>query len=323
MQPPYTINTNILNLVSEISKLLGKLNYVSMAKPEPKLRRKNRISTIKATLAIEGNTFTIDQVTAILDNKKVIGNKKEIIEVQNAIELYESMENFKIDSSKSFLKAHALLMKNLIAGAGKYRTKNVGVLKGTIVKHVAPKPIMVPELMTKLFQWLKEEKSLHYLIKSSVAHYEIEFIHPFEDGNGRMGRFWQSLMLAKNDSIFKYVPIESLIEKNQKSYYETLEKCDKQGDSTPFIEFMLNIIFESLKEFDSETIAIISTPQERFMKAREHFERKLFSRKEYMEVFKTISTATASRDLREALDLKLIAKIGIKNQSRYQFIDSK
>lgn len=320
MQPPFTINTNILNLVSEISKLLGKLNYVSMAAPEPKLRRKNRISTIKATLAIEGNTFSVDQVTAILDNKKVIGSKREIIEVQNAIELYENMENFKIDSSKSFLKAHGLLMRNLIENAGKYRTKNVGVLKGTIVKHVAPKPIMVPELMAKLFQWIKEEKNLHYLIKSSIAHYEIEFVHPFEDGNGRMGRFWQSLILSKNDSIFKYVPIESLIEKNQMSYYENLEKCDKQGDSTPFIEFMLNIIFESLKEFDSETIAIISTPQERFIKARECFGRKLFSRKEYMEIFKTISTATASRDLREALDLKLIEKSGVKNQSRYQFI---
>ncbi len=319
MKPPYTINSNILNLISEISKLLGRLNYVSLVAPEPKLRRKNRISTIKATLAIEGNTFTIDQITAILDNKKVIGSKKEIIEVQNAIELYENMDHFKIDSSKSFLKAHDQLMKNLIKNSGKYRAKNVGLLKGTIVKHVAPRPIMVPELMNKLFQWIKEEKDLHYLIKSSIAHYEIEFIHPFEDGNGRMGRFWQSLMLAKNDPIFKYVPIESLIEKNQNIYYESLEKCDKQGDSTLFIEFMLNIIFESLKDFDSETIGIISTPQDRLVKACEHFSKKLFSRKEYMELFKTISSATASRDLKEALDLKIINKTGIKNQTRYKF----
>jgi Fic family protein len=319
MKPPYTISSSILNLASEISKILGKLDYISKAIPEPKLRRKNRISTIKATLAIEGNTFSIDQITAILDQKKVIGSKKEITEVQNTIELYENIDQFKVNSEKSFLKAHNQLMKNLIESSGRYRMKNVGILKGTVVKHVAPKPIMVPELMVNLFHWIKNERDLHYLIKSSIAHYEIEFIHPFEDGNGRIGRFWQSLMLANGNSIFKYVPIESLIEKNQKTYYETLEKCDQQGDSTLFIEFMLNVIFESLKEFDSEAIGLTSTPQDRLNKAREHFSKKIFSRKGYMELFNTISSATASRDLKDAVDLKLITKTGKKNQTRYYF----
>lgn len=319
MNPPHQLTPKILNLVSEISHILGKLDSVAFRVPEPKLRRKNRIRTIKATLSIEGNTFTEEQITAILDNKKVLGSKKEIIEVQNAIRLYENIENFKMNSMKSFLDAHSQLMKGLIESYGKYRTKNVGILKGTVVKHIAPKPVMVHELMTNLFHWIKSEKELHRLIMSCIVHYEIEFIHPFEDGNGRIGRFWQSVMLTSFNPVFIYVPIESLIEKNQNSYYQTLELCDKAGDSTLFIEFMLEIIFNSLEEFDSEIVSVVTTSSDRFYKAREHFGKKLFSRKEYMELFKSISSATASRDLKEGIDLKLLISIGIKNQTQYKF----
>lgn len=320
MKPPYVLTLKILNFVSEISHILGRLDSVNVSVPEPKLRRKNRIRTIKATLAIEGNTFTEDQISAILENKKVIGTKKEIIEVQNAINIYENIDKFKMDSTKLFLRAHSELMKGLIDSSGKYRTKNVGVLKGTVVKHVAPKPLMVPELMANLFNWIKIEKELHYLIKSCIAHYEIEFIHPFEDGNGRIGRFWQTVILVNHNSIFKYVPIESLIEKNQSAYYETLELSDQAGDSTLFIEFMLETIFKSLKEFDSELIGVISTSEDRFIKARDHFGKKLFSRKEYMELFKSISSATASRDLKEGVEIGVLVGRGLKNQTRYQFI---
>jgi Fic family protein len=320
MKPPYTITPVILNLVSEISHLLGRLDSLPLSAPEPRLRRKNRIRTIKATLAIEGNTFTEEQISAILENKKVIGSKKEILEVKNAIKIYENINDFKMDSSKYFLAAHADLMAGLIESAGKYRTKNVGVLKGTIVKHVAPKPIMVPELMGKLFSWIKADKEINYLIKSCIAHYEIEFIHPFEDGNGRIGRFWQTVILNKHNSIFKYVPIESLIEKNQKLYYVTLEKCDKAGNSTLFVEFMLEIIFNSLKEFDSEIVGVVSTSEDRFLKAREFFGKKKFSRKDYMELFKSISSATASRDLKEGVEQGELKTVGIKNQTRYEFL---
>lgn len=319
MNPPYKLTPKILTLVSEISHILGKLDSVAFRIPEPKLRRKNRIRTIKATLAIEGNTFTEEQITAILDNKKVLGSKKEIVEVQNAIRLYENIENFKLNSMKSFLDAHSKLMKGLIESYGKYRTKNVGILKGTIVKHVAPKPVIVHELMTNLFHWIKNEKELHRLIMSCIVHYEIEFIHPFEDGNGRIGRFWQSVILTSFNAVFIYVPIESLIEKNQKLYYQTLELCDKAGDSTLFIEFMLEIILNSLKEFDSEIVSVVTTSSDRFIKAREHFGKKLFSRKEYMEIFKSISSATASRDLKEGIDLKLLISTGTKNQTQYKF----
>lgn len=319
MVPPFKLTSKIIKLISEISHLLGRLDSIPISRPEPKLRRKNRIRTIKATLAIEGNTFTEEQITAILEKKKVIGSKKEIVEVQNAIEIYDGIEKFKMDSGKLFLKAHATLMKGLISSSGKYRSKNVGILKGTKVKHVAPKPSMVPELMEKLFKWIKEDKDTHFLIKSSVVHYEIEFIHPFEDGNGRMGRFWQTLILSTNNSIFKYVPIESLIEKNQKSYYETLELCDKAGDSTLFIEFMLEIIVKSLKEFDSEIIGVVMNSSDRFIKAREHFKNAWFSRKQYMELFKSISSATASRDLKEGIDLGELTSVGSRNQTKYQF----
>lgn len=319
MNPPYKLTPKILNLVSEISHFLGKLESVAFKAPEPKLRRKNRIRTIKATLAIEGNTFTEEQITAILENKKVVGNKKEIVEVQNTIRLYENIEKFKMSSVKSFLDAHSQLMKGLIDLHGKYRTKNVGVLKGTIVKHVAPKPVMVPELMTNLFHWIKTEKELHLLIMSCIVHYEIEFIHPFEDGNGRIGRFWQSVIMRSFNPVFIYVPVESLIEKNQKIYYKTLESCDKAGNSTLFIEFMLEIILNSLKEFDSEIVSVITTSVDRFNKAREHFGNNLFSRKDYMELFKSISSATASRDLKEGIDLKLLISTGTKNQTQYKF----
>lgn len=319
MTPPYKITPNVLNLISEISRILGKLDSLTISIPEPKLRKKNRIRTIRATLAIEGNTFSEEQITAILENKKVLGNKKDITEVKNAIGLYDEIDSFRPESISSFLNAHSRLMKGLIQGPGKFRSKNVGVLKGQIVKHVAPKPVIVPELVGKLFDWVKKEKELHLLIKSCIVHYEIEFIHPFEDGNGRMGRFWQSVMLTKLNPVFKYVPVESLIEKNQQKYYDSLEKSDKVGDSTPFIEFMLSVILDSISEFDSETKGVIVTFENRLEKAREHFGQNPFSRKEYMELFKSISSATASRDLKIGVVSKILKVVGEKNQTRYKF----
>lgn len=319
MKPPYNLTPKMLTLVSEISLILGKLDQIIISAPEPKLRKKNQIRTVKATLAIEGNTFTEDQITAILDNKKVVGSKKEIIEVKNAVQAYELISNFKHSSLRSFLEAHSKMMKDLIDSSGKLRSKNVGVLKGKIVKHVAPKPAMLPELMKNLFHWIKSEKELHPLIKSCIVHYEIEFIHPFEDGNGRIGRLWQTILLAKYNPIFKYVPIESLIEKNQQAYYDSLEKSDKSGSSNPFIEFMLEIILESILEFDSETKPQTITSQDRLLMAKEYFTDQSFTRKEYMDFHKTLSSATASRDLTEGVNIKTLKKSGLKNQTRYQF----
>jgi Fic family protein len=319
MNPPYEITSEILHLTANITELLGQLSSLSIIKPEPKLRKQNRIKTIKSSLAIEGNTFTEEQITAILDGKKVLGPKKEIIEVKNAIQLYDKLPIFDPYNLKSVLKAHAILMNDLVVTAGMWRNKNVGVLDGTKVKHIAPKPDLVPKLMNDLFLWLKKDTTTHYLLKGAIVHYEIEFIHPFEDGNGRMGRFWQTLLLAKNNPIFEYLPIESLIEKKQKEYYQVLEKCDKAGKSTLFIEFMLSIIKDTLSQYIGETKHTIITEENRLEKAKTIFKTRSFSRKDYMLVFKTISPATASRDLKSAVDKKILRKTGDKNNTIYRF----
>lgn len=320
MRPPFTLTPKMNNLVAEIAKLLGQLEATTLSVPSPKLRRKNRIRTIKSTLAIEGHTFTEDQISAVLESKRVLGTQKELIEVQNAILLYDSMDEFKSHRAKDFLQAHKRLMKGLVATAGRYRSKNVGVLAGTKVKHLAPKPRLVPELMEKLFDWIKKEKEVHALILSCIVHYEIEFIHPFEDGNGRMGRFWQGLILKEYDEFFKYVPIEGLIEKNQREYYNSLERSDQAGNSTEFIEFTLSIIKASLKEMSSELRGVTNTFEDRMEKAKLHFDDHFFSRKDYMELFKNISSATASRDLKDGLGIGDIVKSGERNQSKYKFI---
>jgi len=319
MKPPFQITPKILNLVSSISLILGRIESLTVSMPGPKLRKENRIKTIKSTLAIEGNTFTEEAISTILENKRVSGTKKEILEVKNAIALYEAIDKFKPDSIKSFLLAHSILMNDLIPGSGKFRNKNVGIIKGKTVKHVAPKPILVPELMGKVFEWIKKDKEIHFLIKSCVVHYEIEFIHPFEDGNGRIGRFWQTLILSSQSSIFKYLPIESVIEKNQMTYYKALEESDKLGHSTPFVEFMLTIILEAISVYDSETKGAVATSRDRLSKAREQFKNKNFSRKDYMELFKSISSATASRDLKEGVSAKILTMKGEKSLARYIF----
>jgi Fic family protein len=319
MKPPFKITPKILNLVSSISLILGRIESLTVSAPGPKLRKENRIKTIKSTLAIEGNTFTEEAVSAILDNKRVVGSQREILEVKNAISLYEEIDGFKPQTIKSFLLAHSILMNNLISSSGKFRTKNVGIIKGKTVKHVAPKPFLVPELMAKVFDWIKKDKEIHFLIKSCVVHYEIEFIHPFEDGNGRIGRFWQTLILATNAPIFKYLPIESLIEKNQIAYYNALEESDKLGESTPFIEFMLQMILDTISEYDSETKGLVVTSKDRLSRAKDHFKNKYFSRKDYMELFKLISSATASRDLKEGVNEKLLHMKGEKGLARYVF----
>ncbi len=319
MKPPCTLSPKIITLVSDISRLLGGIEAVSFQAPGPKLRKKNQIRTVKATLAIEGHSFTEEQITAVLENKKVIGSQKELLEVQNAIDLYESLDDFRPDLLKSFLQAHGKLMNGLVATSGKLRTKNVGILKGTKVSHVAPGPGMLPELMGQLFSWIKTEKELHFLIKSCILHYEIEFIHPFEDGNGRIGRFWQTLYLTKQYAIFRYVPMESLIEKKQQAYYAALEQSDRAGDSRVFVEFMLEIIRDALEEFSKEVIGVTAMPMDRLMNASEYFNGKAFSRKDYMEFFKNISSATASRDLKEGVISKLLVQEGARNQSFYRF----
>ncbi|MBH47874.1 MAG: cell filamentation protein Fic [Halobacteriovorax sp.] len=321
MKPPFKTTNKVINLVAQITEELGKIQGTQLSSPGPKLRKQNRIKTIQATLAIEGNTLNIDQITAVLEGRKVLGPQKEIIEVQNAVQLYEDIQDYKAFSLKDLLKAHKKLMATLIKTSGKFRSTNVGVLKGSQVSHLAPKPALVPELVDNLFKWAKSEKELHPLIKSCIIHYELEFIHPFEDGNGRIGRFWQTLVLSKYNQIFSYLPIESLIKDNQQKYYKTLEKCDKAGNSTAFIEFILELVLKAIQDFSKGVTSVVLDSSSRLDGAKKHFGEKLFSRKEYMIYFKNISSATASRDLRDGVDEGILKKSGEGNLTRYCFTD--
>jgi len=250
-EPPYTITTKIVKLTSEISELISDIKHIDKQYSTLKLRKKNRVRSITGTLQIEGNTFDEAKVTSVIDGKTVLGTMREIEEVKGAVLAYDYFNNYSYKSEKDLLHAHKLLMSNLLNNAGVYRQSNVGVGGANGVTHVAPPPNMVPELMGNIFNWLKTTDE-HLLIASCVFHYEFEFIHPFNDGNGRIGRLWQSVILKSFKELFEHIPIESMIRDNQSKYYEALEDSGSIGESTSFIEFMLEIILKSLQEYIKE-----------------------------------------------------------------------
>ena len=316
MNPPYKINNTILNLITSISEKIGEVNANHLNRPSPELRKRNRVKTIKASLEIEGNTLSEDQITAIIENKRVIGPKKDILEVINAIDVYEKLPQLNPNSLKSFLKAHKLLMKGLIESPGKLRTRSVGIFKGNQVSHIAPPGDKLDYLMNKLFEYYNKSDD-PVLIKSCVMHYEIEFIHPFMDGNGRMGRLWQTLILMKTYPLFEYLPFETIIKERQNDYYKALEESDKEGNSTKFIEFILKAINESISELLTLQIKL-NTAKDRINYFIETFREEYFSRKDYMNTFKDISSATASRDLKFGFENKLLLKEGDKRNTKYR-----
>ena len=314
MKPPYEITQTILKLITSISEKIGEVNANYLNKQSPTLRKQNKIKTIHSSLQIEGNTLSQEQITALIENKRVIGPEKDVTEVLNAIKVYENLESFKATDEKSFLNAHQIMMKGLIANPGKYRNKSVGIVKGLEVAHVAPPFENVPFLMKDLFTYLKKSDEIA-LIKSCVFHYEMEFIHPFLDGNGRIGRLWQTIILMEKYPVFEFLPFETLINKTQNEYYQSLALSDKTGNSTVFIEYMLQVIDQSLGEllnFNNRTL--------REMDRIEYFLKispNQFTRKDYMNTFKDISSATASRDLKKATELNLITKQGKDNLTFY------
>ena len=318
MKPPYDITTKILRLITSISEKIGEISANFIDKPSPQLRKQNKIKTIHSSLRIEGNTLTQEQVTAIIENKKVIGPKKDVIEVLNAIKVYDSLPGFDPVSSKSFLSAHKLLMNQLIEKPGKYRNQEVGIFEGTNVAHIAPPARNVPHLMTDLFTYLKNADEL-VLIKGCVFHYEMEFIHPFMDGNGRMGRLWQTVILMQKHPVFEFLPLETLISQTQQDYYSALSQSDKVGNSTLFIEYMLDVIDKSLNELLSFNNRIFKDTDR--LNYFASMRKEEFTRKDYMNVFKDISSATASRDLKKGIELNLFRKTGNKNQTVYKLIN--
>lgn len=315
VKPPYDITSAILKLITQISEKLGEVNANFLDKPSPQLRKQNKIKTIHSSLSIEGNTLTEEQITALLEEKRVIGPKKDIEEVLNAISIYEKLDNYSPYSIDSFLEAHFELMKGLVKGAGEFRKQGVGIVKGEQIQHLAPPFENVPGLMKDLLEYLKDPDEL-CLIKSCVFHYEMEFIHPFLDGNGRMGRLWQTLILKEEYPVFEFLPFETFISQTHEDYYKALAISDKTGKSTVFIEYMLGVINESLGSllvFNNRTLSDVDR--------LEYFvgqSLKTFSRKDYMNVFKYISSATASRDLKKGIELGLFTKAGEKNKTVYE-----
>jgi len=315
MQPPYSITPKILKLITSISEKIGAINANYLNKPNTELRKQNKIKTIHSSLQIEGNTLSEKQITALLENKRVIGPQKDVQEVVNAIAVYDNLQNYNPNSSKSFLKAHKTLLKNLIENAGKYRTTGVGIVKGSKIAHLAPPAENVPFLMKDLFDYVKKSEEIT-LIKSCVFHYEMEFIHPFLDGNGRMGRLWQTLILMQEYPVFEFIPFETLISKNQNAYYKALSDGDKLGNSTLFITYMLSVIDASLEEL-LDFKQRIYTQKER-LAYFVSLNKTPFSRKDYLAVFKDISSATASRDLKNGVAQHLFIKTGEKNKTMYE-----
>lgn len=315
MKPPYDLTGKILKLIAEVSGLLGEVKSGYLDKPSPQLRKQNTIRTIHHSLKIEGNTLSEEQITGIIENQRVLGPPNEIQEVRNAIAIYENLGAFKPSSEKSFLKAHKILMKGLIDAAGSYRKKGVGIVKGSQVAHLAPPASNVPQLMKGLFEYLKDPEELS-LIKSCVFHYEMEFIHPFIDGNGRMGRLWQTLVLYGEYPVFEHLPFESLISENQDQYYHVLSQCDKAGKSTLFIEYMLNILKESL----TQLLNYNNKPLSQFDRLSYFLAKQegAFTRKDYMNLFKNISSASASRDLKAGIELNLFSREGVLNKTIYR-----
>lgn len=321
--PIFKISPKILKLVAEIQVLLGEARGLTVKKPSIKLRKENKIKTIHHSLAIEGNSLTEEQISFLIEGKKVIGPKNQIIEVKNAIRLYEKINDLNPLKETDLLKAHKILMQDLIEKPGSYRSKAVGIFKNGQVSRMAPPAKLVANLMGQLFSYLKTDRSSLGLIKACVFHYELEFIHPFEDGNGRMGRLWQQLLLMQVSPVFEFMAIETLVHQNQNNYYRSLEISDAKGECTDFIEFSLELILKSLKEFTGNLTSSKAKIDDRIELAMEYFGRRSFSRKDYMQLHKQISTATASRDLARACQEGLLSITGEKALTHYQFVKQK
>ena len=245
--PPYTVTDVIIHLIAEISEQVGAITIKNETALSPKLRRENQIKTIHSSLAIENNSLSLEQVTDLINGKRVRGAQNEIREVKNAFKAYKLLFRFDPYNVEDMLKAHKLLMTNLTNDAGHFRSGGAGIFAGKLLVHMAPPAKSVPKLVKNLVNWVRLTDA-HPLIKSCVFHYEFEFIHPFSDGNGRMGRMWQTLLLSHWKPLFAWLPVETLIRERQQEYYDVLASADNAADSTAFVEFMLCALRDALKE---------------------------------------------------------------------------
>lgn len=267
--PPYTITDKMLNYVSDIMKKIGEANYFESLNRYPELRRKSRIRSIHSSLAIENNQLSLFQVEDVINGKMVIGDQKDIQEVKNAYEAYEQIDKVNPYSVEDLKKIHGILTFLVEKDAGKFRNHGEAVYDGNVEIFMAPPHRLVPTLMYNLFNWMNEVKdTINPLILSSVFHYEFVFIHPFSDGNGRTARIWQTAILSHWEKAFTYLPIESMIKKSQNEYYKVIDNCNKAGNATEFIEFMLKMIDDTIDEITKTTTQETAqeTTQEKILK---------------------------------------------------------
>ena len=320
-QPPFEINERIMADVIEIAELVGRVSVTDKISMNPTLRRTNRIQTIYSSLAIEQNTLDIEPVTAVLSGKRVIAPPKDIAEVQNAYEIYDNMDKLNPYSIDDLLKAHSVMERGLLNEAGEFRSRPVGVAdsEGNIL-HFGTLPQYVPKLIQELLEWT-EKSEIHLLIKSCVFHYEFELIHPFADGNGRMGRLWHTLLLSKWNPIFAWLPIESIIHDNQSEYYNAINISNNNGKSTVFIEFMLSVIKQALQESINDKPKNISSKSDlRWNKINNYLETHEYILNSDVQKLLGVSSATATRILVGFMKDGKLKRIRIKNCWGYVII---
>lgn len=315
-KPPFEITNSILDKVAQIAELIGQVNAASGLSANPTLRRTNRIRTIYSSLAIEQNTLSLAQVTAVLNGKHVLAPPKDIAEVKNAYEIYELLDTLDPYSVDHLLNAHGIMTKGLIQESGCFRSGPVGVVdkQGNIL-HFGTLPDYVPGLVGELLEWVKSS-DYHPLIKSCVFHYELELIHPFSDGNGRIGRLWHTLLLSRWKSVFAWLPVESIIHDRQQEYYEAINLSNNMGESTPFIDFMLSAIEEALT--DATQGSPLSTDQLRRQKIEQFLQTNgLITNTDVRQLF-GVSAATANRILAKLTEEGLLQKIRIGRSWGYK-----
>jgi Fic family protein len=311
-KPAYTITSKILKLTSDISEAITKIELDQNFKISPKLRRENQVKTLAGTLEIEGNYLGEEKITALLDGKRVLGTNMELAEVEGTINAYKLLEQYKCYKQEDLLKAHSLLMRGILESAGSFRTVRV-----VVGEHIPPIPMILPHLMDELFEWL-ETSDEHPLIKSCVFHYEFEYIHPFLDGNGRIGRLWQSVILYQWRSIFSSLPTESLIRDNQKAYYDALQVSNIMGESTAFIEFMLEVILSTIDNVPK--IVIENVPNDRtFMILKYMMNDSTVTIKVLAEHLK-VNEKTIKRDIEKLKEEGKVVRTGSARKGVWQVI---
>ena len=326
-QPPFQLTHTMMRHVARIGERIGTWKAANQNQLVPELRRGNRIKTIQASLAVEQNTLTLEQVTAVIEGKTVLGLPKEIQEVRNAFAAYEALEHWHPHQIDDLLAAHALLLHGLIDDAGHWRSKGAGIYRGEQLVHMAPPASQIPRLMADLFDWLANTDA-HPLIASAAFHYEFEFIHPFGDGNGRIGRLWQTLILSHWQPMLAFLPVETVIKHRQQTYYQLLTESDQKSDCSAFIEFLLQAIEDSLQEAintqpDTEKTRVqtrvkmrVQTPELILALLREHPQMSLADVAQQIEK----SVSTVERAVAKLKTQGRLAFIGPKKDGYWQVI---